>query len=131
MGRAREAEERPPRGSNDAQQKLQNGPQRSKTVSKRPRNTYHEIPANTQEPSDPQPRHGGGIGRRPLAITHAAQKVSKTPQETCKRPPQKAPSGKNRKGFTCLLTCLGVLRRSKTTQQEPNIATQRPPKKPP
>ena len=31
-----------------------------------PREASHEIPTNIQETSDPQPRHGGGMGRRPL-----------------------------------------------------------------
>ena len=63
--RPQEAQERPPRGPN----RLQNGPQdAAKLLPRGLRESHHEIPTNTQEPSGPQPRHGGGTGRKPLDI---------------------------------------------------------------
>ena len=65
-GRVHEAHEgpkRPPRGP----KRPQNGPQEAPKLPPRgPREANHEIPTNIHEVSDPPPRHGGGIGRRPL-----------------------------------------------------------------
>ena len=58
-----EAPKRPERGP----KRPQNGPhEASKLPPRGPREAYHEIPTSTQEASDPQPRHGGGRGRRPV-----------------------------------------------------------------
>ena len=65
---------RPPRGPQENPKRHKRGPKRpqngpqdaSKLLPRSPQNTYHEIPTNTQEPSDPHRRHGGGMGRRPV-----------------------------------------------------------------
>ena len=56
-----------PKRTEGSPKRAQNDPQdASKQFPKIPRNTHHDIPTNTQEPSDPHPRHGGGMGRRPF-----------------------------------------------------------------
>ena len=50
------------------QEALKRPPGGLKTASQKPPKAYREIPTNTQEASDPQPRHGGGTGRRPVII---------------------------------------------------------------
>ena len=64
----------PSRGPQEGPRKPKRGPKRPqndpqeapKLPPRGPRNANHEIPTNIHEVSDPPPRHGGGIGRRPL-----------------------------------------------------------------
>ena len=76
-----------PRGPQEAQKRPQNSPpEASKLPPGGPREASHEIPTNIQEASEPQPRHGGGMGR-PTATRHSAgyKSASWVPPLWCRR----------------------------------------------
>ena len=71
--RPQEAPKKPKRGPQEAQKRPPKRPKRgpqdaAKLLPRGPPETYHEIPTNTHEPSDPQPKHGGGMGRMPFDL---------------------------------------------------------------
>ena len=74
----RPREEEAPRGQKDAPKRPKRGPNRpqnsppevSKLFQKGPRDASHDIPTNFQEVFNPQPRNGGGMGRRHQEATH-------------------------------------------------------------
>ena len=56
-----------PSGPHEAQKRPQEGLQDASNLPPRgPREANHETPTNIHEASDPPPRHGGGMGRRPI-----------------------------------------------------------------
>ena len=48
-----------------------------------PKEANHELPTNIQDTSDPSPKHGGGIGRRPLDLRRHGN--GKSASGTCPR----------------------------------------------